>query len=79
MFQNYPDIVSVDQVCEMLHVGKNSAYDLLHANQIKHVRVGRKYIIPKTAIINFVGRENTCYNNGQIINGCGLHLVTEGV
>ena len=33
-------------------------------------KVGKKYIIPKTAMLDFVGE--TCYNNRQIINGRGL-------
>ena len=60
MFQNYPDIVNVDHIVEMLNIGKSSVYSLLQTNQIKHVRVGRKYIIPKQAVIDFVN--DTCYN-----------------
>ncbi len=75
MFSNYPDIVSVPQVCQMLGIGRNSAYDLLHADQIQHVRVGKKYIIPKQAVIGFLNQ--SCYNGDQIKRG-GLTLVKEG-
>jgi len=67
MFKNYPDIITVEQLAEMLNIGKSSAYELLRSNQIYHVKVGKKYIIPKTAVLDFVGE--ICYNNGQIING----------
>ena len=63
MFHEYPDIVTVDQVCRMLNVGKASAYTLLQERQIRHVRVGRKYIIPKSAVIGFVNQ--SCYNDEQ--------------
>jgi len=76
MFKEYPDIISVDDLCDMLHIGKSSAYALLKKNAIKHVKSGRKYIISKQAVIGFVG--GFCYNEGQIIDG-GLQLVTEGV
>ena len=68
MFSNYPDIVSVEQVAQMLGIGKSSAYDLLQTNQIRHVRVGRKYIVPKQAVIDFAPA--LCYNEPyQVING----------
>jgi len=53
MFEKYPDIVSIQNVCEMLSIGRTSAYSLLQTNQISNVRVGKKYIIRKDAIIGF--------------------------
>ncbi|MCC8123035.1 MAG: helix-turn-helix domain-containing protein [Oscillospiraceae bacterium] len=76
MFTDYPDILTTEQLAEMLHIGKSSAYALLKHNQILHVRVGRKYIIPKQAVIGFV--QSMCYNHTQIIND-GLQSVTKGV
>jgi len=67
MFENYPDVVTVEQLAEMLNIGKSSAYALLQNNQIHHVKVGKKYIIPKTAVLDFIGE--MCYNDNQIING----------
>ena len=67
MFKNYPDVVTVEQLAEMLNIGKSSAYALLQNNQIHHVKVGKKYIIPKTAVLDFIGE--MCYNDNQIING----------
>ena len=61
MFDNYPDIVSIEDVMSMLGVGKSTAYSLLRNNALPHVRVGRKYIIPKHAVIGFVQR--ACYNS----------------
>lgn len=75
MFSEYPDIVTVDNIMEMLHIGKSSAYSLLQSNQIRHVKVGRKYIIPKQAVLAFIGE--MCYYDNQIIDG-RLQLVTEG-
>lgn len=60
MFCEYPDIVTTEQVALMLGIGKSSAYALLQGKQIRHVKVGRKYIIPKQAVIDFV--HGVCYN-----------------
>ena len=67
LFNNYPDIITVSQLAKMLNIGKSSAYALLQKNRIHHVRVGKKYIIPKSAVLDFIG--GMCYNNNQIING----------
>ena len=40
-FENYPDIVTVKQLKEMLGVGNNQALNLIHDNKIKHFRIGR--------------------------------------
>jgi len=61
VFESYSDIVSVDDIMRMLSIGKSSVYGLLKSNQIKHVRVGRKYIIPKRSVIDFIN--GICYNN----------------
>ncbi|MGO5444341.1 helix-turn-helix domain-containing protein [Faecalimonas sp. LCP19S3_D12] len=42
MFQeNYNDMISLDDLCEMLSIGKNTAYRLLKTNQIKAFKIGQ--------------------------------------
>lgn len=55
MFQeNYNDMISIDDLCEMLTVGKNTAYHLLKANQIKAFRIGRIWKIPRKSVSEYV-------------------------
>ena len=54
MFNEYPDIVSVYQMVEMLGIGLTVAYKLLKNGEIKHKRIGRNYKIPKESIIQYV-------------------------
>lgn len=60
MFEKYDDIVNIENLMEMLHIGKSTAYKLLKTNKINHLRVGKKYIIPKTSVLSFL--DCTCYN-----------------
>ena len=53
-FDNYPDIVTSEDIQKMLRIGRNSVYDLLKQGKIKSLRVGKKYLIPKTSVINFL-------------------------
>ena len=54
IFSEYPDVISVDDLQKMLKIGRNSAYDILKAGLIKTVKVGKRYIIPKQSVINFL-------------------------
>ena len=67
MFENYPDIVTISDIMTMLNIGKSTAYSLLQAGKIHHIKIGRKYIIPKQSVIDFVA--GLCYNESEIISG----------
>ena len=54
MFENYPDVVTVKELCQMLQIGRNTAYDLLNSRRLASVRIGRKHLIPKTYIIAYL-------------------------
>ena len=54
MFSEYGDIVSIDDIMSMLHIGRSAVYSLLRNQSIKNVMVARKYIIPKKSVIRFL-------------------------
>lgn len=57
LFKDYPDAVSVEQLSEMLHIGQVLAYRLIRSGEIKARKVGRKYIITKQNVIDFINKE----------------------
>ena len=54
MFSKYDDIVSVEDVMEMLHLGRVTVYNLLKSDKIHTLRVGKKYVIPTKSVIDFL-------------------------
>lgn len=54
MFNDYPDVVTVDDLRQMLHIGRSAAYSLLKSGRIKTLKFGKKYIIPKSSVIDFL-------------------------
>lgn len=54
MFAEYPDVVDVYTLAEMLQISRRAAYTLLGEGAIKHRKIGRIYRIPKKAIIDFM-------------------------
>lgn len=62
MFTEYPDIIDVQLLAEMLDIGKTSAYALLQSSRIKAFKQGRCWKISKKAVEEYVlhsmGRED---------------------
>ena len=54
MFAEYDDIVSIEDVMKMLHIGRSNVYKLLREKEIKHIRIVVKYIIPKKSIVEYI-------------------------
>lgn len=63
MFPDYPDIVTVKQLREMLGVSRALAYKLINNGYIQAVKIGTSLKIPKVSVINFVTEERTEVKN----------------
>ena len=57
MFLDYPDIVTVKQLREMLGVSRALAYKLITKGEIQAVKIGTSLKIPKASVINYVTGE----------------------
>lgn len=58
MFTDYPDIVNIPQLKEMLGIGVNLAYELVRKKKISSLKVGRAYRIPKRNVIAYLTNQN---------------------
>ena len=56
-FEDYPDVVSVEEIQQMLRIGKNAVYTLLKNGEIKSIKVGKRYIVPKKYVAEFLLRK----------------------
>ena len=62
MFENYPDVVEVEDLRKMLGgISKRLAYKLLAEQEIRSVRVGRAYKIPTICVIEYLLGEEMCH------------------
>lgn len=48
------ELISIDDLCDVLNIGKNAAYNLLKTGQIKSFRIGRVWKIPKAAVQDYI-------------------------
>lgn len=54
MFENYKDVVNIEELAQMLNIGKNKAYELINSGGIKSFKIGKIHKIPKTWIIEYI-------------------------
>ena len=54
MLNNYPDVMDVKQAAEALGVSTASIYNLVNNRTIGCRRVGRKILIPKICLIDYL-------------------------
>lgn len=55
-FENLPLVLHVKDLANVLSVSQNTAYALVRSGQIRSVRTGRTYRIPKDAIIEYLNK-----------------------
>ena len=58
MFTTYPDVVTINQLKDMLGIGITLAYRLVKQNNINAIKVGREYKIPKANVIAYLTKQN---------------------
>lgn len=54
MLDNYPDVLTVSEVIEILGLGKNKIYELLNDGKLSGVRIGRSWRVTKQALLAFL-------------------------
>ena len=54
MFEEYSDVLTVEEACEALHIGYNAIYDLLGSGKLKGYRNGRVWRIPKESVKQYI-------------------------
>ena len=56
LLHEYSDILTVEELCEVLNIGANAAYDLLNKKEISAFRIGRRWKIPKESVIHYIAQ-----------------------
>lgn len=52
--ESYQDLITIEELCEILTVGKNTAYRLLNNGEIPAFRIGRTWKIPRQSVTTFI-------------------------
>lgn len=55
------DLITIEDLCEILSIGKNTAYRLLKNREISAFRIGRIWKIPRKSVSDYIC--NKSYHN----------------
>ena len=48
------ELITIEELCKVLSIGRNTAYRLLNENKITAFRIGKIWKIPKIAVKEFI-------------------------
>lgn len=54
MQESYVELVTIDELCELLMIGRSTAYSLLRNNDIKAFKIGKVCKIAKASIEQYI-------------------------
>lgn len=54
MFNDPNELLSIEELCNILSIGRNAAYTLLKEQKIKAFRIGRVWKISRMAVEDFI-------------------------
>lgn len=53
------ECLTVEQVAELLKLGRNTVYDAANRGQIPHRRIGRRLLFSRTAVLEWLAGKAT--------------------
>ena len=54
MQESYVELIMIDELCELLMIGRSTAYRLLRNNDIKAFKIGKVWKISKASIEQYI-------------------------
>ncbi|MCI9080090.1 MAG: helix-turn-helix domain-containing protein [Lachnospiraceae bacterium] len=58
MYNETTDLISIEELCDILLIGRSKAYELLNSKKIKAFRIGNSWKIPRLAVEEFILSES---------------------
>ena len=54
----FSPLITIDELCELLMIGRNAAYKLLTSGKIKSFKIGRIWKIPRESIQTYIMKQS---------------------
>ena len=54
MQESYVELITIDELCELLMIGRTTAYRLLRTKEINAFKIGKVWKISKASVENYV-------------------------
>lgn len=67
ILENCPDILTVMEAAEISQIGRTMMYRFIKDGRIKHLKIGKKILIPRVYLQDFLANHvGKCYNDIQM-------------
>lgn len=53
-----PDVLTVVEFARLMRIGRNSAYEAIRRGDVGSVRIGRRVVVPRTAVLALLRSRN---------------------
>ena len=60
-FNGINEILTVEEVCDILRIGKNAAYKLINSGKLKCYRINRTWKIPRQSVEEYIDEARNSY------------------
>ena len=57
MYDEIGEILTIEELMELLYIGKNTAYQLLKSGEIKAFKIGKVWKIPRESVNEYILRK----------------------
>ena len=61
VLEQFPDILTVKDLQDILSVGRSKAYAILHSGELQYITIGRQIRIPKKYLLDYL--QELSYNS----------------
>lgn len=68
-YDDLPDVLTAREVQAFLRIGRNAIYAALQDGRIRSIRHGQKFLVPKTALREFLNRDGEQPRAGIPVKG----------
>lgn len=59
-------MINIDELCELLIIGENTAYNLLKTGQVHAFKIGRIWNSPRNSVFDYITEQrNTYYHHNH--------------
>lgn len=54
VLRKYPDLLAIEDVTQILHIGRHVVYRLIKENRLKAFKIGNRYRVTKRSLISYI-------------------------
>lgn len=67
MQTEYIDIITIDELCELLMIGRTTAYKLLRSGEVKAFKIGKVWKISRAALERYIKQRSSLWQAAPLI------------